>query len=256
MEKWWNGKGGFRDMTRARSTRSVWLAMAVLAPVVLIAACATTSGRSTRLAPTGIAPGDALTVILDEFSGEYSRSKEEEIADCISKAIGKVQPTVRLVPSEEFRRVAIHARTPSEVPKDHQQWTELAADATFRARFAPLALRYLIIVVGSTRDTRYLMPGSGVGAFAGGVRDSFYFGTIVDVRRGAEVGRVEANAWGRVVIAIIPVIPPTETEACNVLGEQVAKFLIWETPPGETAGEQPSTESAKPAVQENRPQSE
>jgi hypothetical protein len=203
-------------------------------------------------------------VILDKFSGEYSRSTEEEVAGCIGKAIAAVQPTVRLVPAEEFRRVAFPALTPLEIPHGGQQWIEQAADAAFRARIASLDLRYLIIVEGSTnQDWQFQTAGSFSKYTAGaawltGERASSYSATIVDVKRRSEVGRVDVRARGRSTIVIlplpVPIISPTEARACNDLGERVANFLFGENLPLETAGEQSGGETAKPPAQEKGPQ--
>ncbi len=236
MEKWGNGEGGLWDRARAASGHSACLAMAVLATGVLTAAC--TSGRAdySRIAPTGIAPGDAIAVILYDFSGrdysrgrEYSLDLEEKVVTCISKAIREIAPTVQIVPPEEFRRVAFQDLTLAELPAGEEQWIALAADAAFRERVTPLNLRYAIGVKGFAWDSSRSDWWRALGYGGGQVweRNSVFHATILDVKRAAVVGSVDATATGEIAFFRL-VVPPTETRACNELGEQVARFLVGE----------------------------
>ncbi len=109
MEKWRNGAGGLWDLARAARERSLRLAMAVLATAVLTAACTTGRAEYSRLAPTGLAPGDVIAVILYEFSGrdysrgrEYSLDMEETVVTCISKAIRELRRPCKSFPQRSF----------------------------------------------------------------------------------------------------------------------------------------------------------
>jgi len=107
-----------------------------------------------RLAATAIESGDAVTAVLEEFSGEFSPSKENKFVTCITKAIREAHPTVRFVPPDEFRQVAFSDLTPENIPPEDWTWDRLAEDPGFQERIAPLDLRYLIVVSGFTKQKK------------------------------------------------------------------------------------------------------
>jgi len=104
-----------------------------------------------RLGATAIESGDAVTAVLEEFSGEFSSSKEDKFVACIRKALRKAHPTVRFIPPDEFRQVAFPDLTPEDTPPEDWTWDRLVEDPGFQQRIAPLGLRYLIPVSGFTK---------------------------------------------------------------------------------------------------------
>ena len=101
-----------------------------------------------RLAATAIESGDAVTAVLEEFSGEFSSSKEDKVFSCITEAIREEHPTVRIVPSDGFRHTAFPDLTPEEVSSELLDIALLVEQPEFQERIAPLGIRYLILVVG------------------------------------------------------------------------------------------------------------
>ncbi len=91
-----------------------------------------------RWEPTQIESHDAITVVLDQFGEEFSSTKERKFTSCITRAFHEVHPTVRIVPPEEFHQV---------VPAFS---TDQLGDPAFREQIAPLGIRYLIFMYGST----------------------------------------------------------------------------------------------------------
>lgn len=100
----------------------------------------------TRMAPTPIGPNDAITLMLEEFNGEFSQRKEEKVFGCIEKHIREMHPTVEVFPPEKFRSTAFSGLAPEEIPP--KPWEEILNEMPFRSRIAPLRLRYLISIRG------------------------------------------------------------------------------------------------------------
>ena len=91
-----------------------------------------------RREPTQIESHDAITVVLDQFGLFNSRAREREFTSCITRAVHEAHPTVRIVPPEEFHQV---------VPAFSR---DQLGDLAFREQIAPLGIRYLILMYGST----------------------------------------------------------------------------------------------------------
>ena len=222
------------------------LLFGTLAMTFLGVGCTKAAMYGTRLTPTDLAPEDAATVVLDQFSGEFSAAKEAKFVRCITKAIHKAHPTLKIVPPDVFRKAAFPGLTAEEIPQC-ATWEEVAKDPRFQERIAPLDLRYLIAVTGgTTQNTKFVIEGvplygGGMG-FMGDIGDrrSSVHATVLDLERGKEVGSVDASAYNisRFGWLILPLPfyvppPPTEARACEELGEGIAKFLAGEKLPEE-----------------------
>ncbi len=105
-----------------------------------------------RLAPTEIESHDLVTVVLDESSGTFSLAKEEKLVGCIIEAVHAEHPTVRIVPSDDFRHTAFPDLTPEEVSSELLDIASLVEQPEFQERIAPLGIRYLILAWGGTTD--------------------------------------------------------------------------------------------------------
>ncbi len=114
-----------------------------------------------RYAPTEIESHDAVTAVLYQFGGEFSvAAKENKFVACIARAIHEAHPTVRFIPSDEFRRTAFPDLTPEEASLELSGQIEpLLKESTFRDRIAPLGVRSVITVWGSTH-THYRVRGT------------------------------------------------------------------------------------------------
>ena len=123
-----------------------------------------------RHAPTEIESQDAVTAVLYEFGGEFSVAKENKFVGCITRAIHEAHPTVRFIPSDEFRRTALPDLTPEEASLElwgllglGSQIEPLLKESAFRDRIAPLGVRYVITVSGSTHTLYSLKRTLGKG---------------------------------------------------------------------------------------------
>src|SRR5262245_6778449 len=151
---------------------------------------------------------------------------------CISKSLRQLQPDLRIVPPDEFRRVAF----PDE-PSDRAHFTypiseaqrQLVSTQVFRDRVAPLHLRHLVIIdeVERTSDSRF----SGGGQRSRSLR---LIASIIDLKDAREVGRIVVTAkgetFGGILLVPILIIRTTHGPACQALGETLAPFLTGRFP--------------------------
>ncbi len=200
------------------------------------------ASRENREAATGLAPEDAITVVLVRSpGGEYSDGLEEDVTECIEDALEETHPTVTILSADEFRQVAFPDLTPEEIPASDWSWELLEHDAAFRERITSLDLRYLITVSVSEDASR----GNLTGDVDGGVITLMWEqeprvvmeAMVLDLKYSRLAGTVSAEATDKsmlgflwvpyVLIFPIPVVKLSfhEGRACDELGERVARFL-------------------------------
>ena len=223
---------------------SGWLIVILLTLSVLGVGCTKSYMNHTRLAPTDLAPEDAITVIQVQ-SGEQEDSDEVEgkVLRCIKNTLWDTYRTVRVIPPDEFRRVAFPDMTPAQILSSDTsgEWDQLTKDPTLAGRIAPLGIRYLITVSGqtTTQNWKFDAASSGYGGawWMTWDRHSALHATIIDLKQGREAGTVDASVLGHGtwVYPPVPLIFPVATEgpACIRLAEEVIKFLTGEKPPDE-----------------------
>ncbi len=237
-----------RDRLLMAYQNSRWLLFGLLTVAVLGVGCTKSYMNHTRLAPTDLAPDDAITVIQVQ-SGDQEDSDEVEgkVLRCIKNTLWDTHRTVRVIPPDEFRRVAFPDLSSAEILSGDAsgEWDQLTKDPSLAARITSLGIRYLITVSGgTTTDSKFRMEGS----FNGGVywvewdRHSVLRATIIDLRQGRKAGIVDASVSGKGawVFPPFPLIFPVATEgpACIRLAEEVIEFLAGEKPPAEMKTEQ------------------
>lgn len=222
--------------------------------------CTTAWIQEVRFAPTGLAPQDAIAVILTSPLEEERLSElENEVTGCIQDALGQTHSDFRTVPSDELRKLASPDRTTEKIPLGGFSWETLAADPAFYGRIAPLGLRYLI-AVNTTEGSRLTdfewAGGSKVLGAPGPLlhwsweRSSLMEAVVLDTRHRRVAGAVQAYASGKseagLMLLIFPIPLPVpyvtpsfpQSVACRGLGEGLAKFLAGETPAEEQAPKQ------------------
>ncbi len=180
---------------------SGWLIVILLALAVVGVGCTKAHLSHNLLSPNNLAPEDAVAVVLNQFSGESSGATEAKFVGCITKAIRKAHPTVRIVAQDESRQVAFPDLPPEEVSPGDRSWEYLADDAPVRQRVAPLGVHYLIALSGgTTQDVKFRFVPSGTmhgGLIHGGDvgdRQSSLSATIINLKKGTEAGHLYASA--------------------------------------------------------------
>ncbi|MCZ6625781.1 MAG: hypothetical protein O7B35_16370, partial [Deltaproteobacteria bacterium] len=185
-----------------------------------------------RQARMGLAPKDTITVIVTTLEGKYSPELENEVVGCISNAFYEQNlSTVRVVPPNEFRRVAFPDLTPEQVLG--QPWNQRMSDPVFRERIAPMGLRYLIAVTVSQGKslTRYVRARVPHWKWQ---RIAVMSAKILDLRQLQVSGKVSASVQktSRFSYAPVPFVIPSfvKGRACEEFGKALASFLTSEKP--------------------------
>ncbi len=207
-----------------------------------------TVGCSTSGSPVALqGPGDSgtnrsgdesVTVFLNYF-GLEGRAIEGELVGCIRQGIRRIHPELRVVPPDEFRRLAFPDLPPDAAPRSPQYLGMLLDNAAFRKRIAPLNLRYLIAIGGETqvKQTGGLIAGTapapGGAVLLGGWvwrRDTRLVASILDLKQPGSAAEMDATAKGTAWLVLIEGLPLgapafTEANACAALGDKVARYL-------------------------------
>jgi hypothetical protein len=227
--------------------------VALLFLSTLLSACTAGAVTQSREAPTGLGTGEAIAFLFErQFSLEAQRVEESEIIGCISDAVRKAHPTLRIVLPDEFRRTVFPDLAPEAAPNTQEYVGLLLNHPTFKERVSSFGVRYLISIVGGTEETGGFGV-AGVGGYGGAVvviaggwdRKSSLTASVLDLQRGRTAGKVEASASGHPWLLIVFPSPLmigapafTESRACRDLGEAIVKFVTSEEAPGaeETQG--------------------
>jgi len=225
-------------------------ALCLLLIALVSAGCAHTGhvGRD-RFSPTGIAPGEAVAILLAQRCAGLSESDCEEVPSamaqmefetCFGDAMRAKKSDLAIIPANEFLRSAFPVTDLHEAPRTSEAWLPMLHDAEFHQRVNRLRVRYLVVLKvstfeGSSRRTFGAAQGMwGVGGEWD--RTSSMVAEILDLREARQSGKLTSSAHGKQgyvvpVFVIIP-LPPvpyfaaTEAKACSSLGRAAAKFVL------------------------------
>jgi len=217
--------------------------------------CTTSWVRERRLAPTGLAPQDAIAVILTLPLGDEQMSRlENDVTQCIRGALGQPYADLRIVSSDEFRKRAFPDPTTEKIAPGSFSWESLIRDPVFYGRVASLGLRYLINVNVEEGSRIADFEWNGATNALGGPAPLLHWtrenstliqAVVVDARHRRIAGGVLAFATGKsgagvkIITFPFPLPIPYVTAsfpnsvACQGMGEGLAKFLTDEQPEGE-----------------------
>ncbi|MEK6601033.1 MAG: hypothetical protein AABZ09_04040 [Candidatus Binatota bacterium] len=209
------------------------------------------------MAPTGLAPQDAIAVILAApVKDEYSSELENQVTECVQGALGGIHPGIRIIPPNQFRKLAFPDLTIDQIPSGYFSWQSLLRDPVFHNKIAPLGLRYVLAV--NTEESRRVTDAEWTAATSmlGGPGPSLSWSwenevlmeaIVVDARHRRIAGAVHAYAKGNsgagVSLMTFPspfLLPHGRASfpfgvACRGLGEALAKFLTEESSAAEQA---------------------
>jgi len=164
------------------------------------------------------------------------RRLERDLTECLGRELHASRGDLRVLAGDEFRRTAFPDLEREQAPHSVESLLILAQSETFLARVAPLGLRFLVVVGGSSEeDLRHggmaCMPVGVVpaGCFGSYVWDrrSRLGAVVVDLHARTASGAADATAAGiarRGAAGPIPIwsVPDTQAEACRDLGIRVA----------------------------------
>lgn len=240
--------------------KSGWLSMGLL----LAAGCTTAQVQATRQMPTRIEAHEPVAIVVSHETTELA----SDAVGCISKALKESFPNLRIVPPDEFHRTAFPDVVLELAPRALIYLPLLLNDPAFRARIAPLGLRYLISIQGKTDQQSKPIVGGGAGLGGGWTalgaewdRKSNVTASILDLKQSLGVGEIRASAEGKpwfvcvgALVFCVPLGAPafTEAKACDDIGKAVAKFLAGEsTSQVEEAAQESNRQKSSSGAEQN-----
>ena len=200
---------------------------------LLLPACSTVEVQEPQNALAALEPGEAVTVVLNSYFGsDETYSAEDSISKCVTKAVHKANPLVKVIPPDEFRRVAFPDLELNEMPHSVESFKLLLDNPSFLDRIAPMGLRYLVIA-GSTNNEvsrRECLPPFLCGH--GWYKSSRLAGIILDVKQARTLpAELSATASGKSWFYLIVILPlgfraDPGSAACDGFGKAVAKAIV------------------------------
>jgi hypothetical protein len=213
------------------------------ATTVAVAICALTAAgvRDSAASPPWIDAGESVAVLQSpRFYFDWEDSKlplNIDLFRCATKQLHQRYPQVRLIAQSEFVKVTFPDLDPKAAPVSPESLKLLLDNATVRTRMAPLNIRYLIYA-GTENDIHTAWEGFGCAggygfAVCGGGgewnKHSAYDVLITDLKRHTESGANNAKSGTSWIASLLPLVvgwkSPTESRACEALGEDVLRLL-------------------------------
>ena len=230
----------------------------VLLALTAMAGCTTALVREDRSAPTGLAPGDTMAVLLSSsLDDERLAQLEQTLAGCLRAGLGHGYANLRIVSSKEFFNQDAPQTADGQGPARRFSWDSLAGDPAFYGRIVALKLRYLI-VINAEEGSRLTGAQWSGGAKMLGVpgplvhwaweNSALLEAIVLDAKERRLSGTVQALASGKSGAGLmlltfpfpipVPYVTPSFplSAACRGFGEGLAKFLTGETPAKAEAG--------------------
>ncbi len=188
------------------------------------------------------APPHAIAIVfLHEFDfapNIQNISEEDRIVRCVAGAIRGEVPGQRIVSFDAFRRAAFPELPREAAPRSPEYLTHLLKDPTFTERVAPLELRYLLFVGGTTHVDQVAGGFSCVGGYPYAAcagywqweKTSHIAASLMDFRSTATAKAFETTQAGTAWLAVVQIFPvgmpaATESAACTDIGRRVGRFL-------------------------------
>jgi hypothetical protein len=131
----------------------------VLIPLIAIsvfARCATTDVQLSQTTPVARSSREAIAVVLDHFW--FSPDMEligESVAECVANATARKTPDMRVFSPADFRNAVFPGFDAAAVPCTPETLWLLLDHQEFRSRLESHGIRYLVLLRGGTKATRY-----------------------------------------------------------------------------------------------------
>jgi hypothetical protein len=233
---------GYMMTVRSTGMRVMKGIASSLVAVACLAGCYTVQVQHTGKGSGAVEPGDALTVVLDYGGGSPDEAAKQEarLSECVQQALHEAGRALKLIPSDEFRRLVFPDFDITSAPRSTESLVLLLKVPQFRQKIDSLQLRYLVTV--KQEETSSRPEGFGVGGGYPGIailgathkKRTELTACIIDMKSASETGVVSTTAestgfYGWVII--LPIIVPamTELSACQHFGREVVKSISSRT---------------------------
>lgn len=163
---------------------------------------------------------------------------DDEWLSCIESGMRDGAQTMRFIGFEPFRDAAFPWFEPSiEQPATPKAWAERLSNPLIAHGAVELGVRYALLVGGNTENgpgngslACSIAPGgAGCFGYTSGTRHTGLQLTLVDFARRELVGNIDISENGTYtwigLVVPIPIIDPTETEACRKASAEVRQLL-------------------------------
>jgi hypothetical protein len=201
-----------------------------------LSGCSNVQGPHTGKNFGGAEPRDALTVVLDYAGGspDDAVKLEARLSECIQKALYEAGRALKLIPSDEFRRLVFPDLDITSVPRSTESLGLLLKVPQFQQKIHSLRLRFLVTVKKEETSSR---SDGIVGPYVILVTHEKRFDLvahIIDMKSVSETGVVSTTEESKGLyglLGILPIIipPMTEPTACQHFGREVVNYISNKT---------------------------
>ncbi len=211
----------------------IFISIALTLILALIEGCTTSKIKVTQGIDTAISPGDGIVIFHSHI--EALSVKKEWFAECVEKTILKNRPDQLFVDDRAFKDALFPWFETNTAPNLPADLPKLLARPLVKDKISELGVRYVIFIAGGTTGSPADAHGLGGLGYYGWLglhwwdRETSWAAVIWDLMRAGEVCKVEATASGTAImpafIIPVPIMPMTETTACEELGRQIVELL-------------------------------
>lgn len=224
---------------------------ALLAVFVLaLAGCASSDHGEWRYAPTGIAEGEEIGVLLGTYwhvesdahnpAGADPPAAEQLLDDCLRREMLAANGGLRLVPARALREAAFPGEPIGALQLPAEGVLAQLADGRLSRYAALRQLRYVALLDfnHSEYDTKPAFAADRIGFAVGAEskRSLALTATILDIAQRRVAGLITVDASGTrgagvMVILVLPIpvyfnSQPEAGELCRTLGRALARFIV------------------------------
>ncbi len=223
-------------MIPRRTIAGLSLAIILATLLVFLPGCSSLASSPTRIAATGLEPGDAIAIV-PHVMGDKDDAFESALALCVQDTMKEMDTGTRFMSQHEFQAAVFADRKQADRPLCDDIMKLAVEDSQVRSLLEPLGLRYLVCVLGDSGlspsgSPRVRSVGGDYGLGAIWIqwqKRSKVQAEIYDLKNLSHAGSLYVYAEDTGVVGVIPplLIPAmTETRTCRRFGREVAQFLI------------------------------
>lgn len=218
--------------------------VAAIAVFLAVSACVTEvrHQETVEVVPRYEADGGMAVVGVSEADGD--------LADCVALALAKKRPPASIKKEDAFRSALFPWFEPATRPDNPADLSVVIAKPLVKARLAQIGVRYLVAVEKGARlgeedllaGGSYLGPDGAMLCGAGGYppaagclgllmreKASGITAVVWDLREGTRTAALGVRAEGVSVVPAfilpVPLIAPTQSQACRELGDRLTKLI-------------------------------
>ena len=207
----------------------------LLAALVLLVSCTSTTIDEFRQGETGISSAETVVILGRRQASDYET--RAEFVSCVGERMGRGENALQIVPEQEFVDAMFPWFEPRTAPLRTRDLERLMEENVVAEKMLDFGVRYIVWLDGFTERTDRsgsisctIGPG-GAGCFGFGSweDDANFDARIWDIASMSSVGTISTDATGQsylpALIIPIPLIARVEANACSRLADQLKNFV-------------------------------